>query len=616
VAVGVVFSLLGLPAGLAAAAAAPPAAGELKTGWHIVRPGDTLSGLANRYAGSLELWRRLHQLNPSIADPDRIEPGQRVEVILDGSAGSPAGQLRRLSHQVDEQPAPIPWQEAQRGDLLVERDAVRTAARSSAEIEFSDGARLTLTEDSLVFLHRAGGGALRAGAKKEVEVVQGQADFEAHGGAPPATPKPGATAASEVELIVGAAHATSALDDKGLARTRARRADGGAAKVMMYGGHGEVAAGGAKVALPGGMGTSVEASGPPSPPEKLLPAPRLTEPELGAKRACATPRFAWTAVDGAASYTFELCRDPGCAELVARKTDLRSAEWKAEPLPAGEVYWRVTARSASGLDGYPSPASGIAILAARADLAPPAGELQVAGPSVRVGERLFVGAATQVGIAVADPAVRWQPAIDGRAGAPPPATWSAGDHSIAAAAVDACGSPVVGAPIPFTVDTAPPEIRLQVAARKVFEERGLLASDDEDARRRTSRRAEEGRPARGYWPAISGVWQVPLPWVRERRRQSEPVLPIEPLTLASDHPQAFLRLRDTRLTVDGKDQGKPDGSVLWIAAEDAGAGVERLTIQERVERDRVVLTVEALDAVGNKSQKELVLRAEGTPGAR
>jgi hypothetical protein len=47
---------------------------------------------------------------------------------------------------------------------------------------------------------------------------------------------------------------------------------------------------------------------------------------------------------------------------------------------------------------------------------------------------------------------------------------------------------------------------------------------------------------------------------------------------------------------------------LWVAADDAGAGVDHLTFRTRTEKDRVVLEVEAADLVGNVSRKEIVLR--------
>ena len=125
------------------------------TSWHTVRPGETLRGIAARFLGSSELWQEIHRLNPGIADPDRIAPGQRIRVPAEKSS-IPAARLERLSRQVEEQPSPIPWQSAQVGDMLVERDAVRTRQKSSAEMQFLDGARLTVTEDSLVFLQPLG----------------------------------------------------------------------------------------------------------------------------------------------------------------------------------------------------------------------------------------------------------------------------------------------------------------------------------------------------------------------------------------------------------------------------------------------------------------------------
>ena len=142
-----------------------------------MRPGETLRGITARFLGSSELWQEIHRLNPGIADPDRIAPGQRIRVPAEKSS-IPAARLERLSRQVEEQPSPIPWQNAQVGDMLVERDAVRTRQKSSAEMQFLDGARLTVTEDSLVFLQRSGK-TLAGSPKKSIEIVQGQAELNA-----------------------------------------------------------------------------------------------------------------------------------------------------------------------------------------------------------------------------------------------------------------------------------------------------------------------------------------------------------------------------------------------------------------------------------------------------
>src|SRR3954452_7580743 len=66
------------PTTAASAPIAPGAPGD--TVWHIVRPGETLEQIASRYFGSVQRWKELHQLNPAITDPNRIEPGQRIRL--------------------------------------------------------------------------------------------------------------------------------------------------------------------------------------------------------------------------------------------------------------------------------------------------------------------------------------------------------------------------------------------------------------------------------------------------------------------------------------------------------------------------------------------------------
>jgi hypothetical protein len=574
---------------------AAPASGEVV--WHIVRPGETLEQIAARYLGSVQRWKELHQLNPTIADPNRIEPGQRVRLpalrqIL------PAATVNRLSRQVEDQPSPISWTDARLGDVLIERDGVRTFRQSSAELRFTDGARLTVTEDSLVFLRRSGT-TLKGVERKSIELMSGQAELDARSNAP-------AAAAPEVEIVVGASRTTSRPDKSGGAQTRARKADEGSAKVMVYGGESEVEAGGAKVQVPRGMGTSVAPTGPPSPPEKLLAAPASTDPAAGAERACADPLFSWQAVPEAASYTVEVCHDPGCAELVARQAGETAAQWRsATPLAVGSYFWRVTARSRSGLDGYPSESSRLAVTSDRTGVQAPTGSLQIGGPQVRVGERLFTSAAAVAQVTAVGPdgaPARSLPVIDGQEAAAWPAAWTAGPHTAGGVVLDGCGHRVPLAPVAFVTDTEPPVIRWQVGDQKAFSDR--LAPDKESDRRRLRGRRGSGRPATDAWQTLAGVWQLPVPWVKEKRGGIYAQFPVE---IRSDRPQAFLAAPDTTVTADGRND-RLDERILWVAADDAGAGVDRLVLRSRTEPDRVVLEVEAVDMVGNSSRKEIVLR--------
>jgi hypothetical protein len=587
-----------LAPGTARAQSSPPAAPAGETVWHIVRPGETLEQIAARYLGSVQRWKELHQLNPAIADPNRIEPGLRVRLPAVRQA-LPVATVNRMSRQVEDQPSPISWTDARLGDVLVERDGVRTFRKSSAELRFTDGARLTVTEDSLIFLRRSGA-TLKGVERKSIELMAGQAELDARTSAPAAN-------APEVEIVVGASRTTSRPDAAGGAQTRARKAEEGSAKVMVYGGESEVEAGGAKVQVARGMGTSVAPTGPPSPPEKLLTAPTGTDPAAGAERACADPLFSWQAVPEAASYTVEICRDPGCAELVERQTGETGAQWRAgAPLPQGSYYWRVTARSLSGLDGYPSEASRLAVTSDRTGVQAPTGSLQIGGPQVRVGDRLFTSGAATVQVTAVGPdgaPARSLPVIGGQEAAAWPSAWAAGAHTAGAVVLDGCGHRVPIAPVAFIADTEPPVIRWQVGDQKALSDR--LAPDSEgDRRRLRGRRGRGGRPATDAWQTRAGVWQLPVPWVQEKRGGVYAQFPVE---IKSDRPQAFLAAPDTTVSADGKDY-RLDDQILWVAADDAGAGVDRLVLRSRTETDRVVLEVEAVDMVGNSTRKEIVLR--------
>ncbi|HEV2844280.1 MAG TPA: LysM peptidoglycan-binding domain-containing protein, partial [Thermoanaerobaculia bacterium] len=404
--------------------AQPP---QASAAWYTVRPGDSLETIAARFLGSSQHWQEIHRLNQDILDPDRIEPGLRIRMPAVVRPAQPAARLNRISRRVEAKPSPISWENAQVGDVLVERDGVRTYQKSSAEMQFTDGARLVVTEDSLVFLRRSGSN-LKGVERKAIEIVEGQADLEGRSST-------AAARAPEVEIFVGGTRATSKPGPAGTSQARARKAEGGGAKVMVYGGEGEVEAGGARVQVAEGMGTSVEAQGPPSPPEKLLAAPRLADPAAGSERACADPMLSWDPVPEAVSYTVEVCRDPGCGELVERHTGQAGPPWRPAALPVGDLFWRVTARSRSGLDGYPSEAAALRVSSERVNLPAPSGSLQVTGPQVRVGERLIVAPAARVEVTAVDAAgapARWIPLIGGREETAWPAAWTAGEQIVEA----------------------------------------------------------------------------------------------------------------------------------------------------------------------------------------
>jgi hypothetical protein len=576
-----------------------PSPDNLEPGWHIVRPGDTLEALADLYLGSSRFWNRLAELNREILDPNLIEPGQRLRVLLPVRGSLPVARIDRVSHKVEEQPHPNPWNEARPGDLLVERDAVRTFRSSSAVMDFRDGTSLVVTEDSLVFLNRAGS-RLKGAPTHSVEIVEGQADVEV---GIPRTPRMASAEAvrPEVEIVLGNTRARSKPAASGQSQSRARKADGGGAKVMIYGGEAEVEAGGAKVQVPQGMGTSVEKEGPPGPPEPLLPAPRLASPADGATAMCANPRLAWEPVPESASYTVEVCRDTGCAELVERAVGVEGTEWRASALPAGapaEYHWRATARSRSGLDGYPSATSRIVVRPGEADMVPPTGSIRITGTTVRVADRLYVPAAVGLEVEAADGGSGlsgWRPVIDGKDAetAAWTAPWSDGPHTAGATALDLCGNRGPIEPVSFIVDAEPPTLSWKAEG-----------PPPEQLRTRRGLRLRRGKPSDE--PGLVWVPSDPTGRLRWDNAWTSAAAGTvhQTVEVASDLPTVFLRLDGVRLLADGKPLATGDGGVLRLDAVDGGSRVTKLTVRTRTTAEGPVLEVEAVDGVGNAGRQE------------
>src|SRR4051794_12551798 len=65
----------------------------------------------------------------------------------------------------------------------------------------------------------------------------------------------------------------------------------------------------------------------------------------------------------------------------------------------------------------------------------PTGSLQLSGPQVRVGERLFAGSGVRVEVAardIAGRAAQWKPVVDGREASAWPGVWGVGEHAVGA----------------------------------------------------------------------------------------------------------------------------------------------------------------------------------------
>ncbi len=574
-------SLLGLGILLLALPLLAQEAPQIREGWHTVRPGDTLEDITAHYLGTAERWRENWDLNAAeIGDPDLIYPGQRLRVLIPDALPADGALLFRMAREVKDRLLPFEWRDAKKNDLLRPRDQVRTLEDASAQLVFYDDTFLTLTEQSLVTVGESQWPEPQV-ERAQIEIVLGQADLAG---------RSSAAAAPGIEIVLGDATATPRPSAEGVVETRARRPEAGGAQVMVYAGESELEAAGTRITVSQGMGSAVPEGEPPGRPEKLLDAPSGLVLAAGSEQPTPRPEFRWDPVAGARSYTVEVCGDERCGELVERAAlGGDAASWKSDELPVTALYWRVTATSASGLDGYPSAAVPFRIVTEIEDQEPPAVAVRFVGPQdpPRSGfnERLIVGPGIEIEAEAEDESgiAQSNTVIDGQEAAPAalPGPRAKGEHTAAAWAVDGAGNRAESEAVPFVYDPDPPRFRWGLEGDGVFREvdSGYYAAPAY---------AAPARRGREYLQEGNREWFVD-----------------------SDFTQIILRPVGRKTRVGGVDKPLKLKKGLWILAEDEICPrVETLSydIVERPEPLPAVLVVEATDCVGNRSRIEWPLR--------
>ena len=365
-----------------------------------ILPDDTLWQLADQCLGEAERWPELWRLNPWIADPDVLEIGRsltmpshcpgRIEPVepvpeADSEpatvelaavapqeenvpslavAEGPFAVVEWIRRRVEEQRPPDLWQPSRSGSELGVGDAVRTFERAASHLGFYDEFELTLTEDSLVFLRdRRIRDRRRFGA---IEVMRGTTDLRSE--SPVTQP-------TDFELRAGAAVAVPDLSSPS-SHVRTRLDEAGTVRFMTYDGPITVSGpseGPEALVLEPGTGVVLDAAGAPPVPEPLPEPPTgisTAEDEGGVT-------LSWSAVPGA-TYLVEVCLDARCVRplLLARPAE---SVYRLEEQTPGSYFWRVSAVTASGLDGRPSPARELRISPPTED---PAAPSRVSAPMI------------------------------------------------------------------------------------------------------------------------------------------------------------------------------------------------------------------------------------------
>ena len=529
-------------------------------GWYVVRVGDTLEEITQRYLGDFQRWQENWRLNPDLRNPHNLTPGQRLRILV-RSIPEEGAIVTKMSNRVEDQLPPLQWQEARITDVLRPRDSVRTFEASSAELTFGDATRLTLSEESLVFLDRKTTTDARPVTRDQIEIVLGQADLGGRGiGA----------GGEAIELVIGDAVAVPEPSATGAVQTRARKAEAGA-QLMAYEGASSLSAAGVEVEVAEGMGSAVTEGAPPSPPEKLLAAPGLVSPPSGARLMTPRPQVSWDVVDGANGYVVEVCRDADCGELVVRASANRGdvGVWRPEgKLPVADLFWRVTAVSPSGLDGYPSGTRPVTVASHSEDTSAPQQSFEASGPHLppRIGlnKTWILGPEANLG-ALADDALsgidRVEYTLDGE-----PASeeawvgpWEPGAHQATLTAVDGAGNRAETLTIPFVYDTAPPALSwgIEGVGHLASVETNPSTTVEDPGPRRAKQRIEVDDP-HSFWPWHKQLWTVRHDGHQITMTPSRPVLvTVSEVTDSSS---------EALTVVLGPERG------IWLLAEDEACG--------------------------------------------
>ena len=300
-----------------------------------VRPGDTLWDLSGEYLKPEFTWQKLQDHN-QISNPYSLPPGSTVRFPLAWLRVQPAkAKVVKVNGQASvEGVGQSPAGAVSEGMELGVGALLRTTTGASLSLEFADGSRLLLKENSELRLDRMSRYGKSGMADTHLRLQRGRITN---------TVQP--TRGNSPSFIVDTPNASSAV------RGTRFRVDAGETGTLAEVTEGKVVvANGRKQALVNrGFGTSVPVGqGSAWKVVRLLPAPDLSTlpPKLNGARA----QVSWQPIEGASSYRIEVSDTPKFDGLLA---DLESSTPQTT-LPAladGQYSLRVRGVDAGGLQG-------------------------------------------------------------------------------------------------------------------------------------------------------------------------------------------------------------------------------------------------------------------------
>ncbi len=337
---GLILSAALLGTGLAhaqgPAAMEPPVA-------YVVKPGDTLIGLASRYMNRPGDYRAVQKAN-RVAQPNRLRTGSQLNIDPNLLRATPiAAVLSAFSGPVlietNGQRTP-----ARVGMPLAEGQSVITGPGAFATFELEDGSRVTLPSNTRVRIAKLRQVLINNAPQRVFQLDQGRGTISAT-----PTQTPGARFEVRTPVSVSAVRGTEfrvGADGGDKAQTEVLHGAVGVDAGAVATGSAPVPAGFGVGVSPGGVGDQI----------KLLPAPKLGKG--GQTQSDKIVRFTVEPLAGAVAYRLQLARDAGFvdifAETVTQVTTQPPTTADFGSVANGTYFVRLTGLDSHGLEGFPS----------------------------------------------------------------------------------------------------------------------------------------------------------------------------------------------------------------------------------------------------------------------
>ena len=310
---------------------------------YTIKPGDNLWNLSENFLVDMRYWRRLQRLN-GISDPNHMPPGSKLRIPLKWTQIKPSdAAVLEFSGDVSVTIAgSANKQPVTPGMLLKTGDEIQTGSESSATLEFDDGSRLILREESDLKLEKLESYGDEDVFNTQLKLKRGRTDNEVN-----PYKKPGSRFEIRTPSATAAVRGTVyrvAVPDQTTMTTE------------VIEGKVDVANDIGKTGVPGGYGTVAKRGEPPTPPVILLAAPDLSKvPDLIERLPL---RFKLPEIENARSYRIQITMDPTFQSLDYDGIS-PTASAKIAELPDGKYLMKVRGIDDKDLEGFDSSHSFI-----------------------------------------------------------------------------------------------------------------------------------------------------------------------------------------------------------------------------------------------------------------